>query len=157
MERRQSDLRDHLPAALMGNLMNQTMEGDRREFGLLEGASNSEARRISERIERIPIIGNRFHPRTDSLRPESINVNTNQNYSRERDDTSGSTSPMGFVSQLIHQNPELSGVVKATEKYIPFLLIAAAKGFFDHATGKNGISLKLPILLYMTFITLIFL
>ena len=42
---------------------------------------------------------------------------------------------MGFISQLIHQNPELSGVVKAGEKYIPFVLIAAAKGFFDHATG----------------------
>ena len=46
---------------------------------------------------------------------------------------------MGFISQLIHQNPELSGVVKAGEKYIPFVLIAAAKGFFDHATGNPSV------------------
>ena len=45
---------------------------------------------------------------------------------------------MSFISQLIHQNPELSGVVKAGEKYIPFVLIAAAKGFFDHATGISS-------------------
>ena len=124
----------------MGNFINQTMDRERREFGILEGASDDEARRISARLERIPIIGNRFHSRTDSLRQENINVNTTPTYSRERenrDDTNGSASPMGFLSQLIHQNPELSGVVKATEKYIPFVLIAAAKGFFDHATGNS--------------------
>ena len=124
----------------MGNFINQTMDRERREFGILEGASDDEARRISARLERIPIIGNRFHSRTDSLRQENINVNSTPTYSRERenrDDTTGSGSPMGFLSQLIHQNPELSGVVKATEKYIPFVLIAAAKGFFDHATGNS--------------------
>ena len=126
----------------MGNLINQNIEGNRREIGILEGASDEEARRITARLERIPIIGNRFQSRTGSLRQENINVDTNQSYSRERenrDDTNGNGSPMGFLSQLIHQNPELSGVVKATEKYIPFVLIAAAKGFFDHATGTHDI------------------
>ena len=129
----------------MGNFINQTMDRERREFGILEGASDDEARRISARLERIPIIGNRFHSRTDSLRQENINVNSTPTYSRERenrDDTTGSGSPMGFLSQLIHQNPELSGVVKATEKYIPFVLIAAAKGFFDHATGNGYLVLN---------------
>ena len=129
----------------MGNFINQTMDRERREFGILEGASDEEARRITARLERIPIIGNRFHSRTESLRQENININATPIYSREREnreDTTGSTSPMGFLSQLIHQNPELSGVVKATEKYIPFVLIAAAKGFFDHATGNQEFVLE---------------
>jgi len=133
-----SERRDNLHATIMGNIINQNIEGNRREIGILEGASDEEARRITARLERIPIIGNRFQSRAGSLRQENINVDTNQSYSREReirDDTNGNGSPMGFLSQLIHQNPELSGVVKATEKYIPFVLIAAAKGFFDHATG----------------------
>ena len=137
-----SERRDNLHATIMGNLINQNIEGNRREIGILEGASDEEARRITARLERIPIIGNRFQSRAGSLRQENINVDTNQSYSRERetrDDTNGNGSPMGFLSQLIHQNPELSGVVKATEKYIPFVLIAAAKGFFDHATGTHYI------------------
>ena len=131
----------HLPASLIGTLMSNHQDGDRRDPGYLDGPANVAARRISERLERLPGIGNRYRARSDILREGDDINSTNQDQIRSsqsgnREDA-GTASPMGFFSQLIHQNPELSGVVKATEKYIPFLLIAAAKGFFDHSTGKQ--------------------
>ena len=131
----------HLPAALIGTLMNNNQDNERRDTGFIDGPANIAARRITERLERIPGIGNRYRTRSDILRDQEEGNNANQeqirsNQRANRDDA-GAASPMGFFTQLIHQNPELSGVIKATEKYIPFLLIAAAKGFFDHSTGKN--------------------
>ena len=123
----------------MGSLLNSNSQSDRRGTGFSEGSATAAARRISERLSRIPAVGNRYRARYDHSRDGEEGRNTDEDLSQanqrnNREDGTGS-SPMGFISQLIQQNPELSGVVKATEKYIPFLLIAAAKGFFDHATG----------------------
>jgi hypothetical protein len=38
-------------------------------------------------------------------------------------------------NQTVNQNPEISGVLKALEKYIPFIVIVAVKCLFEHATG----------------------
>ena len=113
------------------------VENERRETGYIEGPANNAARRITERLERIPGLANRYRVRPESSRgqEEGANAHPDQSHTGRANREGGNASPMGFFSQLIHQNPELSGVVKATEKYIPFLLIAAAKGFFDHATG----------------------
>ena len=129
----------HLPAALVGTLLNNNTETDRRETGLSAGP-NGAARRISERIARLASSGNRNNLRLVSSLDEEMGRNLPEGDSSRSQQQQGNidgtnTSPMGFFAQLIHQNPELSGVIKATEKYIPFLLIAAAKGFFDHATG----------------------
>ena len=118
---------------------NQQRDGidtsDRIDF-----SSSTAARRVADRLSRLPNPGALSrnyrirYPHQDEERGEDTNEDSNrQNQRSNRDD--GGSSPMGFISQLIHQNPELSGVVKAFEKYIPFVLIAAAKGFFDHATG----------------------
>jgi len=40
-----------------------------------------------------------------------------------------------LVSGLLRTNPETAAIIKSVEKYVPFLLIVAAKCFFDHATG----------------------
>ena len=129
----------HLPAALVGTLLNNNMENERRDTGMLSAGPNGAARRISERIARLASSGNRNNPRLGSSLDEEMGRNLPEDDSRRGEQQGnidgGNTSPMGFFAQLIHQNPELSGVIKATEKYIPFLLIAAAKGFFDHATG----------------------
>ena len=119
---------------------NQQRDGidtsDRIDF-----SSSTAARRVADRLSRLPNPGALSrnyrirYPHQDEERGEDTNEDTNrQNQRSNRDD--GGSSPMSFISQLLHQNPELSGVVKAGEKYIPFVLIAAAKGFFDHATGK---------------------
>ena len=106
---------------------------------MLNTGPNGAARRISERIARFASSGNRNSPRLVSPLDEEVGRNLPEGDLRRGEQQGntdgGGTSPMGFFAQLIHQNPELSGVIKATEKYIPFLLIAAAKGFFDHATG----------------------
>ena len=122
---------------------NQQREGidtsDRIDF-----SSSTAARRVADRLSRLPNPGALSrnyrirYPHQDEERREDTNEESNrQNQRSSRDD--GGSSPMGFISQLIHQNPELSGVVKAGEKYIPFVLIAAAKGFFDHATGNPSV------------------
>ena len=120
--------------------MNNNQDNERRDTVFIDGPANIAARRITERLERIPGIGNRYRTRADILRDQEEGNNTNQEQIRSNQrgnrEDAGAASPMSFFSQLIHQNPELSGVVKATEKYIPFLLIAAAKGFFDHSTGN---------------------
>ncbi len=40
-------------------------------------------------------------------------------------------------NQTVNQNPELSGIMKAFEKYIPFIVIVTVKCLFEHATGKT--------------------
>ena len=40
-------------------------------------------------------------------------------------------------NQTVNQNPELSGIMKAFEKYIPFIVIVTVKCLFEHATGKK--------------------
>ena len=128
--------------AIISGSANQHRDGiddsDRTDF-----SSSTAARRVAERLSRLPNPGalNRNYriryPTRDEERGEDANEDTShQNQRSNRDD--GGSSPMSFISQLIHQNPELSGVVKAGEKYIPFVLIAAAKGFFDHATGISS-------------------
>ena len=127
----------HMPASLLGTLMNTNGENDVRDRGISAGTAAA-ARRMSERIARMPYIGNRHRARLGPSSDEEEGVGIPEEQSRGGQHNNrdvGGASPVGFFSQLIHQNPELSGVVKATEKYIPFLLIAAAKGFFDHATG----------------------
>ena len=39
-------------------------------------------------------------------------------------------------NQTVNQNPEISGVLKALEKYIPFIVIVTVKCLFEHATGN---------------------
>ena len=109
----------------------------------IDFSSSTAARRVADRLSRLPNPGALSrnyrirYPHQDEERGEDTNEDTNrQNQRSNRDD--GGSSPMSFISQLLHQNPELSGVVKAGEKYIPFVLIAAAKGFFDHATGISS-------------------
>ncbi len=42
-------------------------------------------------------------------------------------------------NQTINQNPELSGILRALEKYIPFVVIVTVKCLFEHATGENRV------------------
>ena len=112
-------------------------------------SSSTAARRVADRLSRLPNPGALSrnyrirYPHQDEERGEDANEESNrQNQRSNRED--GGSSPMSFISQLIHQNPELSGVMKAFEKYIPFVLIAAAKGFFDHATGISSVPSTKP-------------
>ena len=54
----------------------------------------------------------------------------------ETSDEEGSRGNSSVLSSLLRTHPEAAGVIKSAEKYIPFILIIAAKCFFDHATGK---------------------
>ena len=54
----------------------------------------------------------------------------------ETSDEEGSGGNSSVLSSLLRTHPEAAGVIKSAEKYIPFILIIAAKCFFDHATGK---------------------
>lgn len=53
----------------------------------------------------------------------------------ETSDEEGSGGNSSVLSSLLRTHPEAAGVIKSAEKYIPFILIIAAKCFFDHATG----------------------
>merc|ERR1711981_927262 len=103
--------------AIISGSANQHRDGiddsDRTDF-----SSSTAARRVAERLSRLPNPGalNRNYriryPTRDEERGEDANEDTShQNQRSNRDD--GGSSPMSFISQLIHQNPELSGVVKA--------------------------------------------
>ena len=68
------------------------------------------------------INGRRINPEPDADAPT-------------REEAGGDHGPSSILSGLLQNNPEAAVVVKSFEKYIPFALIIAAKGFFDHATG----------------------
>ena len=54
------------------------------------------------------------------------------------DDDIGITGQASSMwNQTINQNPELSGILKALEKYIPFVVIVTVKCLFEHATGES--------------------
>ena len=54
------------------------------------------------------------------------------------DDDIGITGQASSMwNQTINQNPELSGFLKALEKYIPFVVIVTVKCLFEHATGES--------------------
>ena len=54
---------------------------------------------------------------------------------REDESIAGQASTMW--NQTINQNPEISGVMKTIEKYIPFIIIVSVKSLFEHATGEQ--------------------
>ena len=139
---------DHHPALFTTPDDHHLNEGDHSRLtiggGLLGARTSDVARRMSERISRIADAGSRGGNRNtsrlstaDMTNEDAATADNGQGRGQDNvGNNNGGSSPMGFLSQLVQQNPELSGVIKATEKYIPFLLIAAAKGFFDHATGE---------------------
>ena len=54
-----------------------------------------------------------------------------------RDDEGIAGQASSMWNQTINQNPEISGIMKTVEKYIPFIIIVTVKSLFEHATGEK--------------------